>query len=165
MGYLDKNSDSHGKIPLESWKWQKRWFVLSEAKSKLYYFKDPDELPQYRGVIDMTSCVVEDLEKEQARSNHVFSTLGGGRGNGSQGGREFSLLICLSSTEPGKPILKSHEKVILRAETAALKYEWLARLRQAVTKPGAAKPRRASLTSSFMAKPAPGGSNNQVRRL
>eukprot|EP00205_Picochlorum_sp_RCC944_P000503 CAMPEP_0182611276 /NCGR_PEP_ID=MMETSP1330-20130603/13299_1 /TAXON_ID=464278 /ORGANISM="Picochlorum sp., Strain RCC944" /LENGTH=662 /DNA_ID=CAMNT_0024830657 /DNA_START=103 /DNA_END=2091 /DNA_ORIENTATION=- len=138
MGYLEKNSETHTgafKLPVESWKWQKRWFVLSEAKGKLYYFKDPDELPQYRGVIDMSSCIIEDLGADTKRSKQLIQ---------SKNGESFSLLISLSSIELGKPILKDHVRVILRAEDAASKYEWLARLRQSVARVKSSTPSRRS---------------------
>lgn len=151
MGYLEKNSEFNQggfRTSIESWQWQKRWFVLSDAKCKLYYFRNPDELPHYRGVIDMASCVVEDLAADTNKSTQIF---GSKSAEGS-----FSLLISLSSVEHGKPILKSHPRVILRAEDAASKYEWLARLRQCVakSKPGGGDgvPRRSS--TSLAAAPS-----------
>lgn len=41
-------------VPLgESFKWQKRYFVLTEPKGMLYYFKSADDPPNYRGVINL----------------------------------------------------------------------------------------------------------------
>ena len=37
----------------ESWKWQRRWFVMTDAKGMLYYFKTADDPPNYRGVINI----------------------------------------------------------------------------------------------------------------
>mmetsp|Transcript_29663 Transcript_29663/g.63105 ORF Transcript_29663/g.63105 Transcript_29663/m.63105 type:complete len:704 (+) Transcript_29663:206-2317(+) len=153
MGYLEKNSEFNQggfRTSIESWQWQKRWFVLSDAKYKLYYFRNPDELPHYRGVIDMASCVVEDLAADTKKSTQM---IGGKSAEGS-----FSLLISLSSVEHGKPILKDHPRVILRAEDAASKYEWLARLRQCVAKSksgGGAVPRRSSTSMAAAASSPP----------
>jgi dynamin GTPase len=140
MGYLEKNSDTHRNIPLESWKWQKRWFVLSETKGRLYYFKDPDELPNYRGAVSMASCVVEDMAADTDKSKQSIQSR---NGVGS-----FSLLISLSSVEAGEPILKDHKRLILRAENAASKYEWLARLRRCVAKANSSNSNSVSRRSS-----------------
>merc|ERR1719172_346840 len=69
MGFLEKTSDSNRVGPMDSWKWQRRWFVLADAKRNLYYFRDPDELPNFRGCINMEECLVEDLAATQAARN------------------------------------------------------------------------------------------------
>ncbi len=45
-------------------KWQKRYFVLTELKGMLYYFKSADDPPNYKGVINMKECKVEDVDAE-----------------------------------------------------------------------------------------------------
>ena len=40
-------------MPGEAFKWQKRYFVLTEPKGMLYYFKSADDPPNYRGVINL----------------------------------------------------------------------------------------------------------------
>ena len=59
-GYLEKRVGEHSgrqSVPLgESFKWQKRYFVLTEPKGMLYYFKSADDPPNYRGVINLR-CV------------------------------------------------------------------------------------------------------------
>jgi hypothetical protein len=53
--YLEKRIGEHSgrqNLP-ESWKWQKRWFVMTDAKGMLYYFKTADDPPNYRGVINL----------------------------------------------------------------------------------------------------------------
>ena len=56
-GYLEKRVGEHSgrqSVPLgESFKWQKRYFVLTEPKGMLYYFKSADDPPNYRGVINL----------------------------------------------------------------------------------------------------------------
>lgn len=46
----------------ESWKWQRRYWVLSEPKGQLYYFKSADDPPHYRGIINIKECRVEDVD-------------------------------------------------------------------------------------------------------
>ena len=59
-GYLEKRVGEHSgrqSVPLgESFKWQKRYFVLTEPKGMLYYFKSADDPPNYRGVINLRSA-------------------------------------------------------------------------------------------------------------
>lgn len=60
-GYLEKRigeGSGRGAIPVESWKWQKRWFIFTDTKAMLYYFKSPDDPPNYRGAINIR-CVVD----------------------------------------------------------------------------------------------------------
>lgn len=54
-GFLEKRiGDKSGRQNLpESWKWQKRYFVLTEPKGMLYYFKSADDPPNYRGLVDL----------------------------------------------------------------------------------------------------------------
>ena len=56
-GYLEKRVGEHSgrqNVPLgDAFKWQKRYFVLTEPKGMLYYFKSADDPPNYRGVINL----------------------------------------------------------------------------------------------------------------
>ncbi len=55
-GYLEKRigeGSGRGAIPVEAWKWQKRWFIFTDTKAMLYYFKSPDDPPNYRGAINI----------------------------------------------------------------------------------------------------------------
>ena len=141
MGFLEKNSESKktAMTSVEAWKWQRRWFVLADTKKNLYYFKDPDELPNYRGSINMLQVAVEDLAAKTSRSRQIIQTQGGSD-------QAFSLLIALVSKDPQVPIYKDHTRMILRAENASKKFEWLARLRQA-TEPTKAPVARRSTAS------------------
>ena len=56
-GFLEKrigDKSNRQNLP-ESWKWQKRYFVLTEPKGMLYYFKSADDPPNYRGLVDLRS--------------------------------------------------------------------------------------------------------------
>lgn len=58
--YLEKRIGEHSgrqNLP-EGWKWQKRWFVFTDTKGMLYYFKTADDPPNYRGVIDIKCDVL-----------------------------------------------------------------------------------------------------------
>lgn len=59
-GYLEKRiGENSGRQSLpEAWKWQKRYFVLTEPKGMLYYFKSADDPPNYKGLINMRECKV-----------------------------------------------------------------------------------------------------------
>ena len=75
----------------ESWKWQKRYWVLSEPKGLLYYFKSADDPPTYRGIINIRECRIEDVDingmpKSSSRSKYDLDG----------GGGSVSLLIKVS---------------------------------------------------------------------
>ncbi len=63
-GYLEKRIGEHsGRQSLpEAWRWQKRYFVLTEPKGALYYFKTADDPPNYKGIVNMRECKAEDVE-------------------------------------------------------------------------------------------------------
>jgi hypothetical protein len=56
-GWLDKRSGDTSNLsalPVDSWKWQRRWFVLAYDAGYLYYFKGPEAMtsnvaPKVRG--------------------------------------------------------------------------------------------------------------------
>ncbi|KAK9815384.1 hypothetical protein WJX72_002710 [[Myrmecia] bisecta] len=126
-GYLEKRiGEKSGRQSLpEAWKWQRRYFVLTEPKGMLYYFKSADDPPNYRGVINIKDCKVEDLDVDGMPKSSASKSrydLDGGAGT-------VSLLIRVSNKDPNKSVVKNHNSIILRAETAAEKYSWLARLK------------------------------------
>lgn len=46
-GWLEKRSgdgSSLNALPVDSWKWQRRWFVLAMESGFLYYFKSPEQM-------------------------------------------------------------------------------------------------------------------------
>lgn len=172
MGFLEKTSDSNRVGPMDSWKWQRRWFVLADAKRNLYYFRDPDELPNFRGCINMEECLVEDLAATQAARNagvrdpwdfgSPAGQNGGGAGNGDATPEgDVSRLIALSSRNPSKPIHKDNSRIVLRAESEASKYEWLARMKAATKPPpSGSNPSRATPTVRGPSAPRLGAGAN-----
>ena len=92
-GYMEKRigeNSSRQSLP-ESWKWQKRYFVLSEPKGLLYYFKSADDPPTYRGIINVRECKVEDVD-----ANGLPKTAARSKYDLDGGGGTVSLLIKLS---------------------------------------------------------------------
>lgn len=152
-GYLEKRVGEHSgrqSVPLgESFKWQKRYFVLTEPKGMLYYFKSADDPPNYRGVINLRECRVQDVTvdgtpiEEQSRSKQAADQASGA----------VSLLIKIGHKDTSRPIVKNHHSVVLRAESAAEKYSWLTRLLAASGNPQApratpGKPQQAAKPTS-----------------
>ena len=73
-GYLEKRIGEHsGRQSLpEAWRWQKRYFVLTEPKGALYYFKTADDPPNYKGIVNMRECKAEDVEARRPSSLHMY---------------------------------------------------------------------------------------------
>ena len=108
----------------------------------LYYFKSPDDPPNYKGVIQIRECRIEDLEADgtprqgggpPSAERGRFDLDGGG--GGAAAGASSSLLFRIANKDPTKPLIKNHASIVLRAETASDKYSWLARLRAAAAAP------------------------------
>eukprot|EP00887_Chlorella_sp_A99_P004268 scaffold15.g4268.t1 len=145
MGWLEKrtgDSSNLSALPVDSWRWQRRWFVLAMETGYLYYFKSPDQMgmPNVapKVTINLRECVVEDYEPvaamSQKRSTQKLDNNAG----------SVSLLIRImhkASPAPGArsvvvvnptlPVAKAHHQIILRANDASDKFEWLSFLRNA----------------------------------
>jgi dynamin GTPase len=139
--FFDKkvNEDSaRGTLPVDGWRWQRRFFIFSDSQRSLYYFKSPDDVPKpngLRGQVFLGDCVVEDLDERGEPRRAI-----GSAAVEMQRGDRASLLLRLRSRDPRRPCVKDHTSVVLRAENVALKYEWIARLAAAaagVPLPGA----------------------------
>mmetsp|Transcript_19122 Transcript_19122/g.32848 ORF Transcript_19122/g.32848 Transcript_19122/m.32848 type:complete len:797 (-) Transcript_19122:788-3178(-) len=99
-------------------KWQKRFFIFSEAQRMLYYFKSTEEVGkgvQPRGMIPMAECHVEDLDAQM----------------GLQKGSQPLLLLRIRNKDARIAVHKENQALVLRAETVEQKVQWLARLRGA----------------------------------
>ena len=80
-GYLEKRIGEHStrsSLP-DAFRWQRRYFVLTESKGMLYYFKSPDDPPNYKGVLSLRDCRIDDLDVDG-------SVRGGTSGVGGVGG-------------------------------------------------------------------------------
>ncbi len=113
-GWLDKRAGDNANLstPVESWKWQKRWFVLSVESGVLFYYSSPDDVnkKQAKVAMNLRECAVEDLPAPE--------------------GQPLSLLIRLQNRNPNQKVTK--QSVILRASDPADKQAWLAIMRAAV---------------------------------
>ncbi|KAL4448267.1 hypothetical protein ABPG75_005486 [Micractinium tetrahymenae] len=174
-GWLEKrsgDSSSLNALPVDSWKWQRRWFVLAMESGFLYYFKSPEQMStpgvSPKVTINLRDCVVEDFDAasqpSQKRSTQKLDSKAGGT---------VSLLIRISHRNPAMSVAKNHHQIILRAADAAEKYEWLARLRNASDSRGGVgkAPPIAGATSQQLAaqqqqqqQQQPGGSAAASRR-
>lgn len=107
-GWLDKRAGDSANLstPVESWKWQKRWFVLSVESGILFYYSSPDDVnkKQAKVAMNIKECAVEDLPAPE--------------------GQPLSLLIRLQNRNPNQKATK--QSLILRASDPAEKSAWLA---------------------------------------
>lgn len=135
QGYLEKMSSHPPHL------WQKRYFLLSESRKKLFYFKSPEELPHYRGIINLDNCIVREVSHdghgEKSRENLPT-------------GAAVSLLFSIAHQDVSKAVSKERNNILLRADNAASKFEWMARLRD-LTAPDLAE---AYLMSSLPSPPS-----------
>jgi dynamin GTPase len=112
-GWLDKRAGDNASLstPVESWKWQKRWFVLSVESGILFYYSSPDDVnkKQAKVAMNVRECIVEDLPAPE--------------------GQPLSLLIRLQNRNPNQKVTK--QSLIMRASDPADKNAWLAVMRSA----------------------------------
>ncbi|KAJ4847397.1 Dynamin-2A [Turnera subulata] len=100
--------------------WSRRWFVLNEKTGKLGYTKKQEER-HFRGVITLEECNIEEGTEEEeppAKSSKDKKS----NGPDSKGP---SLVFKITSKVAYKTVLKAHSAVILKAESAADKVEWM----------------------------------------
>ena len=160
-GYLDKRtSDTATRSSLpDAFRWQRRYFVLTEPKGMLYYFKSPDDPPNYKGAINMRDCRVEDVDADG--SVRASGGRGGGRydldGGATTAAAGPSLLFRITHKDAGRPVVKGNPAVVLRAESASDKYSWLTRLRAAASGAGASADGSATPVSPSRAGPLASG--------
>ncbi|KAL1542783.1 Dynamin-2A [Salvia divinorum] len=113
--------------------WSRRWFVLNGKTGKLGYTKKQEER-HFRGVITLEECnleeVAEDVETPPAKSSKDK------KANGPDLGKAPSLVFKITSRVPYKTVLKANSAVLLKAESAADKAEWLNKLRDIISSKG-----------------------------
>lgn len=112
--------------------WSRRWFVLNEKTGKLGYTKKQEER-HFRGVITLEECNLEEVSEEEeppAKSSKDK------KANGPDAGKAPNLVFKMTSRVPYKTVLKAHSAVVLKAESAADKTEWLNKLRTVISSKG-----------------------------
>ncbi|KAF7842823.1 chloride channel protein CLC-c-like [Senna tora] len=117
-GYLFKKSGKTNG-------WSKRWFVLNEKTGKLGYTKKQEER-HFRGVITLEECNIEetsDDDEAPAKSSKDK------KANGPDSAKAPNLTFKLTSKVAYKTVMKAQSTVVLKAESAADKVEWLKKLR------------------------------------
>lgn len=129
-GWLEKragDSSNFSSLPVESWRWQKRWFVLELKSGQLFYYPSPEDVnkKQPKVAVNLRDCIVEDYQPEDDVSSKKSSQ------KSESNAKAGSLLIRLHHKNPSQKIAKHHQSVILKAADASDKYDWLARLRHA----------------------------------
>lgn len=91
-GYLEKRIGEHStrsSLP-DAFRWQRRYFVLTESKGMLYYFKSPDDPPNYKGVLSLRDCRVDDLDADGSVRGGSGSA-GGAAGSAAAGATRSSV--------------------------------------------------------------------------
>ncbi|OMO83255.1 hypothetical protein CCACVL1_11470 [Corchorus capsularis] len=130
--------------------WSRRWFVLNEKTGKLGYTKKQEER-HFRGVITLEECNIEEAADDEGGSSKSSKDK---KANGPDKGP--NLVFKITSRVPYKTVLKAHSAVLLKAESAADKVEWLEKLRTVVESKGgqlkgeSAPPMRQSLSDGSL---------------
>ncbi|MFS7946366.1 putative dynamin GTPase [Helianthus anomalus] len=102
--------------------WSRRWFVLNEKTGKLGYTKKQEER-NFRGVITLEECAVEEVEEDEPPSKSSKDK------KSKVEEKPPSLVFKITSKVAYKTVLKAHSAVVLKAESAVDKAEWLNKIR------------------------------------
>ncbi|KAK9070679.1 hypothetical protein SSX86_011081 [Deinandra increscens subsp. villosa] len=102
--------------------WSRRWFVLNEKTGKLGYTKKQEER-NFRGVITLEECAVEEVEEDEPPSKSSKDK------KSKVEEKPPSMVFKITSKVAYKSVLKAHSAVVLKAESAVDKAEWLNKLR------------------------------------
>ncbi|XP_042493545.1 dynamin-2A-like [Macadamia integrifolia] len=113
---LKKSSKTNG--------WSRRWFVLNEKSGKLGYTKKQEER-HFRGVITLEECNLEEASDEEESSSKSSK-------DKKSSDKSPSLVFKITSKVPYKTVLKAHNAVLLKAENAADKVEWVNKIRNII---------------------------------
>ncbi|CAM8999406.1 unnamed protein product [Rhodiola kirilowii] len=116
-GYLlKKSTKSNG--------WKRRWFVLNQKTGKLGYTKKEEER-HFSGVIPLEECTIEEASEEEEVPSKSKKDK---KANGPDSGKGSGLAFKITNKVPYKTVLKAHNRILLKAESVADKYEWLNKL-------------------------------------
>ncbi|KAJ6828989.1 dynamin-2A-like [Iris pallida] len=116
-GYMSKKSSKANG-------WKKRWFVLNEKSGKLGYTKKKEE-SQFRGVINLEECNIEEVSDEEPPKSSKSSK----KANGPDAGKTPSRIFKITSKVEYKTVFKVHSVLVLEAENMAAKVEWMNKMR------------------------------------
>ncbi|KAF1899438.1 hypothetical protein Lal_00019566 [Lupinus albus] len=110
--------------------WSRRWFVLNEKTGKLGYTKKQEER-HFRGVITLEECNIEEVPEEDPPAKSSKDK----KANGPDSGK-VNLVFKITSRVPYKTVLKTHSAVVLKAESAADKAEWINKISSVIQAKG-----------------------------
>ncbi|KAL1533886.1 Dynamin-2A [Salvia divinorum] len=113
--------------------WSRRWFVLNGKTGKLGYTKKQEER-HFRGVITLEECNLEEVAEDEETPPPKSSK--DKKANGPDSGKAPSLVFKITSRVPYKTVLKAHSAVVLKAESATDKTEWINKLRNIISSKG-----------------------------
>ncbi|XP_047962340.1 dynamin-2A-like isoform X1 [Salvia hispanica] len=113
--------------------WSRRWFVLNGKTGKLGYTKQQEER-HFRGVITLEECNLEEVAEDEETPPPKSSK--DKKANGPDSGKAPSLVFKITSRVPYKTVLKAHSAVVLKAESATDKTEWINKLRNIISSKG-----------------------------
>ncbi|CAI0555923.1 unnamed protein product [Linum tenue] len=112
--------------------WTKRWFVLNEKSGKVCFhwhyillflflgYTKKQEERHFRGVITLEECNVEDIVEEEEPPVKDKKDKKDPKGS--------NLVFKISSKVPYKTVVKTHGTLILKAESAADKAQWISKI-------------------------------------
>ncbi|QCD85588.1 dynamin GTPase [Vigna unguiculata] len=111
--------------------WSRRWFVLNEKTGKLGYTKKQEER-HFRGVITLEECSIEEAGDEDDPPTKSSKDK---KSNGPDSGK-VNLVFKITSRIPYKSVLKAHSTVVLKAESASDKVEWIKKINNVIQAKG-----------------------------
>ena len=122
MGWLEKRN--------RFGRWQRRWFVVSAAKKRLWYFAHPEEQPA-RGAASLVGCAIyPDVVQEDSFNELVFRLVFR-QNEGDVQDDSQQWLNMLTPGAPGKT-KSGIMSLTLRASTLGAKAEWMDMIGKAI---------------------------------
>ncbi|KAF8110019.1 hypothetical protein N665_0088s0034 [Sinapis alba] len=106
--------------------WSRRWFVLNEKTGKLGYTKKQEER-NFRGTITLEECTIEEIPEEEEKSKSSKDKKANGPDPKGPG-----LVFKITCKVPYKTVLKAHNSLVLKAESAVDKNEWINKLEKVI---------------------------------
>ncbi|XP_033129170.1 dynamin-2A isoform X3 [Brassica rapa] len=107
--------------------WSRRWFVLNEKTGKLGYTKKQEER-NFRGTITLEECTIEEIPEEEVEKSKSSKDK---KANGPDP-KGPGLIFKITCKVPYKTVLKAHNSLVLKAESAVDKNEWINKLQKVI---------------------------------